>query len=235
MQTIDGLSHWLAQRLPLAAQIALSAALVDDARPLYREAGRRLVSRLEADDERAPPLDRLARDARSRPGQLAALVADMLGTREFWLPKLFGEADRHACARRSTSFSRPALESELARLRRAARRSRLAVPVRGRARRRPRRAARRPARVVSRCLPAGRRHSADAVDDWRALRGPPAHGEQGRRAAQEGGAGQGFLPATDGTEWRALKRRMKEELESLAAHDGVAAPSRACAACRRRG
>src|SRR5688572_6211903 len=48
VQTIDGLSHWLAQRLPLAARIALSATVVDDARPLYREAGWRLMAGLGA-------------------------------------------------------------------------------------------------------------------------------------------------------------------------------------------
>jgi hypothetical protein len=63
VQTIDGLNHWLAQRLPLAARIGLSATLVDDARPLYREAARRLVNALESGDERAGPLMRLARAA----------------------------------------------------------------------------------------------------------------------------------------------------------------------------
>src|SRR5918994_3635393 len=55
VQTIDGLNHCLAQRLPLAARIALSAAVVDDARPLYREAGRRLLAGLGAGDGRAAP------------------------------------------------------------------------------------------------------------------------------------------------------------------------------------
>ena len=45
VQTIDGLNHWLAQRLPLAARIGLAADVVDDARPLYREAARRLPSK----------------------------------------------------------------------------------------------------------------------------------------------------------------------------------------------
>ena len=44
VQTIDGLNHWLARRLPLAARIGTSAALVDDARALYAEAARRTVA-----------------------------------------------------------------------------------------------------------------------------------------------------------------------------------------------
>jgi ATP-dependent exoDNAse (exonuclease V) beta subunit len=48
VQTIDGLNHWLARRLPLAAKIGLSASLVDDARPLYTEAAARRESRRPA-------------------------------------------------------------------------------------------------------------------------------------------------------------------------------------------
>jgi ATP-dependent exoDNAse (exonuclease V) beta subunit len=51
VQTIDGLNHWLARRLPLAARIGTSATLVDDARALYAETARRTVARL---DEEAP-------------------------------------------------------------------------------------------------------------------------------------------------------------------------------------
>ena len=49
VQTIDGLNHWLARRLPLAARIGTSAALVDDARALYAEAARRTVAMLDED------------------------------------------------------------------------------------------------------------------------------------------------------------------------------------------
>jgi len=95
VQTIDGLNHWLAQRLPLAARIGLSATLVDDARPLYREAARRLVGALESGDERAGPLMRLARALDHEPRRLAALLAGMLGTREVWLPKLMARCRRN--------------------------------------------------------------------------------------------------------------------------------------------
>jgi len=40
IQTIDGLNHWLAARLPLTARLGLSPQLLDDARPLYSEAAR---------------------------------------------------------------------------------------------------------------------------------------------------------------------------------------------------
>ena len=104
VQTIDGLNHWLARRLPLAARIGLSATLVDDARPLYAEAarrtGRHARGRRSAGRRR---LERLARALNHEPRQLAELIDGMLGTRELWLPKLLcGEPDRSACARRST-------------------------------------------------------------------------------------------------------------------------------------
>lgn len=116
VQTIDGLNHWLARRLPLAARLSLSAALVDDAAPLYREAARRLLASLEEGDERAAPLERLARALDHDPQQLARLVADMLGTREVWLPKLFaqtGVAQLRAAIDRLLSS---ALAIELARI-----------------------------------------------------------------------------------------------------------------------
>ena len=53
VQTIDGLNHWLARRLPLAARIGGSSSVVDDARPLYAEAARRTVARLDGEAFRA--------------------------------------------------------------------------------------------------------------------------------------------------------------------------------------
>ena len=215
VQTIDGLSHWLAQRLPLAAQVALSAALVDDARPLYREAARRLVSALEADDERSEPLDRLARTLDHDPGQLAGLVADMLGTREVWLPKLFGEPDRSRLRAVIDELLCTALETELARLRARLARLRLPVVVRGRARGGRGRRRGGPAGVVSRParLAAGERGRRPGLAR---LCRPPAHGEQGRRRAQEGGVSAG-VPARDGRDRMA---------RAQAAHEGRAGRAR---------
>ena len=89
IQTIDGLNHWLAARLPLSARLGLSPQLVDDARQLYGEAARRFVAGLEDDSPLAAPIEHLARLLDHDPGELERLLADMLGRREIWLPKLY--------------------------------------------------------------------------------------------------------------------------------------------------
>ena len=222
MQTIDGLSHWLAQRLPLAAQVALSAALVDDARPLYREAARRLVSALEADDERSGPLDRLARTLDHDPGQLAGLVADMLGTREVWLPKLFGEPDRSRLRAVIDELLCTALETELARLR--ARLAGCASPSLFEIVRAAAAAGGAAGPLASfRDLRGWPPASAGAVQDWLALADLLLTASKDGAVRKKVESAQGFLPATAGTEWRELKRRMKEELDALAAAEGFAA------------
>ena len=89
IQTIDGLNHWLAARLPLSARLGLSPQLVDDARQLYGEAARRFVAGLEEDGPQAAPIEHLARLLDHDPGELERLLAGMLGRREIWLPKLY--------------------------------------------------------------------------------------------------------------------------------------------------
>ena len=219
VQTIDGLSHWLAQRLPLASRIALSATLVDDARPLYREAGRRLVAGMEAGDERAAPLERLARTLDHDPDALAALVADMLGTREVWLPKIFG-GDRARFRAESDELLEAALQAELERMR-----TRLAAA-----------AAPGLFAVVREAAAAGGAASplapladardwpsasAAAVTQWSAWSELLLKKDGALRRKVE--AGQGFLPANAGAGWRDLKQRMQCELESLAGFDGFGA------------
>jgi ATP-dependent helicase/nuclease subunit A len=89
IQTIDGLNHWLAARLPLSARLGLSPQLVDDARQLYGEAAHRFVAGLEDDGPLAAPIEHLARLLDHDPGELERLLAEMLGRREIWLPKLY--------------------------------------------------------------------------------------------------------------------------------------------------
>ena len=93
IQTIDGLNHWLAARLPLTAKLGLSPGLLDDARPLYQEAASRFVQRLEEGDALAADIDRLARLLDHDVGTLQTLLANMLGRREVWLPKLLELSD----------------------------------------------------------------------------------------------------------------------------------------------
>lgn len=89
IQTIDGLNHWLAGRLPLTARLGLAPQLLDDARPVYEEAASRFSLRLEQQDETGDAILALSRLLDHRPARLAELLADMLARRELWLPKLF--------------------------------------------------------------------------------------------------------------------------------------------------
>ncbi len=115
VQTIDGLNHWLARRLPLAARIGTSAALVDDARTLYAEAAERTIARLdEAIAGRGrPPAPRArgqsraapARDAHRRhAGRARAVAAEAAAA----------GCGRARCATEIDRLLRQALESELA-------------------------------------------------------------------------------------------------------------------------
>ena len=89
IQTIDGLNHWLAGKLPLSARLGLSPQLVDDARHLYADAAKRFVARLESEDSLAGHIAHLARLLDHDPAHLESLLAEMLGRREIWLPKLY--------------------------------------------------------------------------------------------------------------------------------------------------
>jgi ATP-dependent exoDNAse (exonuclease V) beta subunit len=221
VQTIDGLNHWLAQRLPLASRISLSASLVDDARPLYREAGRRLVAALESEDARAAPLERLARTLDHDPAQLAALVADMLGSREVWLPKLFRDGERARLRASVDALLRAALETELGRIRTglgSVAPSSLFAVVRAAA------AAGGPASPLavlgqSETWPPARAESAGMWRAWAELLLTASKDGTLRRKVD---AGQGFLPATAGADWKSLKQRMQSLLAGLAESDGFA-------------
>ena len=221
VQTIDGLNHWLARRLPLAARIGGSSTVVDDARPLYAEAARRTVARLDEEGAVAAGLARLARAVNHEPRQLADLVAGMLGVRELWLPKLLqagsgpslrAEIDRLLCQ---------ALETELAAV--AASLAHIDwQPVFGLCRAvADAGAPPSPARVLATQdgLPPATAASAGA---WQALAGLLLKAEKEPALLKSVGAKQGFLPAAEGHAWPPLKRRMKAVLESLAEHQSLA-------------
>jgi ATP-dependent exoDNAse (exonuclease V) beta subunit len=229
VQTIDGLNHWLARRLPLAARIGTSATLVDDARALYAEAARRTVAMLDEEAPVAAGLRRLARSLNHQPRQLAELLEGMLGARELWLPKLMrgtagpslrGEIDR---------LLRRALESELAAVSAAIAGTDwqpLFAACRAAA------AAGAPASPVTAlapfaALPAA---TADFAACWRALADLLLTTGKEPALRKQVAAKQGFLAASEGAAWPPLKRDMKAVLESLAARDGLA---RALARLRR--
>jgi ATP-dependent exoDNAse (exonuclease V) beta subunit len=222
VQTIDGLNHWLARRLPLAARIGTSSTLVDDARPLYSEAARRTVAMLDEDVPVSSALARLARALNHEPRLLAQMIEGMLGARELWLPKLLGGSERTDLRAEIDRLLCSALEAEL-----TAATAALSVvdwrvffaicraAVAGGASVGPVLAL-----AQSRNLPPP---VAGAVPQWSALaelllRAPPA-GEL-RKTVD---ARQGFLPASEGPGWKGLKQQMKDFLAELTEHEGLAA------------
>jgi len=219
VQTIDGLNHWLAQRLPLAARIGLSATLVDDARPLYREAARRLVGSLEQGDARAEPLMRLARALDHEPRRLVQLLGAMLATREVWLPKLMAEPDPVRLRSGIDALLRGALEAELARVREvvaAALSPDLFAVLRSAA---AAGGAGSPLACLApfESLPKAR---AEAAPDWAAWADLLLTDKDSVRKSVD--RRQGFLAASEGPPWPALKQHMRDELETLAGHEEFA-------------
>ena len=220
VQTIDGLNHWLARRLPLAARIGTSAALVDDARTLYAEAAERTIARLDDDSPLAGGLLRLARAVNHEPRQLATLVESMLGERELWLPKLLQSAADIPLREGIDRLLRQALESQLAATAAAlgshdwpglfamCRQAVAAGAPESPARDLAAHAKLPPPTVAS--LPA-----------WRALAELLLTGDTRTALRKQVAAKQGFLAAADGKAWAPLKRSMKAFLESLAGDDSL--------------
>ena len=221
VQTIDGLNHWLARRLPLAARIGTSATLVDDARALYAEAARRTVAMLDEEAPVAAGLRRLARSLNYQPRQLALLLEGMLGARELWLPKLMRGASGPSLRSEIDRLLRRALESELAAV--AAILAGVdwqqlfavcrAVAAAG--------APASPATALApfAALPAA---TAEFARCWQALADLLLTADKEPALRKQVAAKQGFLAASEGAAWPPLKRDMKAVLESLAVHDGLA-------------
>jgi ATP-dependent helicase/nuclease subunit A len=220
IQTIDGLNHWLARRLPIAARIGGAAVLVDDARPLYGEAARRTLARLDSGEPAADELLRLARALNHEPRQLAGLIESMLATRELWLPKLFDRSAGQGLRRAIDRLLESAIETELGRasavLARAGARDLFAI-----------------IRDAAECTPESPLAElaqlrdwpppeAAAAAQWRALAALLLTADERPKLRKVVGVRQGF-PAANGTRGRQdLGKRMRAELESLGAVDGTA-------------
>jgi ATP-dependent exoDNAse (exonuclease V) beta subunit len=89
IETIDAFNAWLQNQLPIAAGTGAGMRVQEDARASYREAARRALAHEEPDAfgtavERVLELD----DQRWR--GLVALIAEMLPSRDRWLPLLAG-------------------------------------------------------------------------------------------------------------------------------------------------
>ncbi|MDP9199911.1 MAG: UvrD-helicase domain-containing protein [Pseudomonadota bacterium] len=221
VQTIDGLNHWLARRLPLAAGIGTAATLVDDARTLYAEAARRTVARLDEEAPVAAGLRRLARSLNHQPRQLTLLLEGMLGARELWLPKLMRGTSGPSLRPEIDRLLRRALESELAAISAAIAETDwqpLFAACRAAA------AAGAPPSPVTAIAPFTALPAATAEFGacWRAIAELLLTADKEPALRKQVAAKQGFLAASEGAAWPPLKRAMKTVLESLAARDGLA-------------
>jgi ATP-dependent helicase/nuclease subunit A len=89
IETIDAFNAWLAGQLPIAAGTGSAAQVLIDARPCYEEAARRALAHDE-DDRFGFAVDRLLALDDQRWRRLLKLIADMLPSRDRWLPLLAG-------------------------------------------------------------------------------------------------------------------------------------------------
>jgi ATP-dependent helicase/nuclease subunit A len=89
IETIDAFNAWLAAQLPIAAGAGAAFQVLADARPCYEEAARRALAR-EDNDAYGVAVDRVLALDDQRWRKLLSLIADMLPTRDRWLPLLAG-------------------------------------------------------------------------------------------------------------------------------------------------
>jgi ATP-dependent helicase/nuclease subunit A len=89
IETIDAFNAWLASQLPISAGAESAFQVLADAAPCYEEAARRALAHEEA-DEFGAAVDRVLAIDDQRWRRLLALIADMLPSRDRWLPLLAG-------------------------------------------------------------------------------------------------------------------------------------------------
>ncbi len=89
IETIDAFNAWLAGQLPISAGAGSAIQILADARPSYQEAARRALAR-EEDDQFGAAVDRVLALDDQRWRKLLKLIADMLPSRDRWLPLLAG-------------------------------------------------------------------------------------------------------------------------------------------------
>ncbi|MYJ94891.1 MAG: AAA family ATPase [Proteobacteria bacterium] len=90
IDTLDALNVWLAQRLPIASGGIGAAHIVEDASEYYLTAGRRMMQQLGDGSPGARALRFLLEASDIGAGRMVTLMAQMLATRDQWLPHLFG-------------------------------------------------------------------------------------------------------------------------------------------------
>jgi ATP-dependent exoDNAse (exonuclease V) beta subunit len=113
VETIDALNHRLASALPIAARSGTQLTLTPTPEPLYRRAARHALRGALEDPEASAAaellLDRLDNSWR----RLEQLLADMLGRRSHWLPRVL-EARASGIAERVAESVDAVLRSSLA-------------------------------------------------------------------------------------------------------------------------
>jgi ATP-dependent exoDNAse (exonuclease V) beta subunit len=88
IQTIDALSRWLAEQLPLAARGAGEAGVVEQPLTLYRMAARRTLIDADSDERLRPDAELLFERLDNDFGRFERLLTEMLQHRAHWLPRL---------------------------------------------------------------------------------------------------------------------------------------------------
>ena len=90
IDTLDALNVWLAQCLPIASGGIGAARIVEDASEHYLTAGRRMMQQLGDGSPGARALRFLLESSEIGAERTVTLMAQMLATRDQWLPHLFG-------------------------------------------------------------------------------------------------------------------------------------------------
>jgi ATP-dependent helicase/nuclease subunit A len=89
IETIDSFNSWLANQMPVAAGSGFNVSVLTDVRPSYEEAARRALAHAE-NDQFGAAVDRVLALDDQRWRKLVELIADMLASRDRWLPLLAG-------------------------------------------------------------------------------------------------------------------------------------------------
>jgi ATP-dependent helicase/nuclease subunit A len=89
IETIDAFNAWLANQLPITAGAGSSLRILPDALPAYEEAARRALAH-EGVDVFGVAVDRVLELDDQRWRKLVNLIAEMLPSRDRWLPLLAG-------------------------------------------------------------------------------------------------------------------------------------------------
>ncbi|MEO7207578.1 MAG: UvrD-helicase domain-containing protein [Steroidobacteraceae bacterium] len=89
IETIDAFNAWLANQLPIASGAGAGLRVQTDATPSYQEAARRALAH-EGGDQFGLAVDRVLELDDQRWRKLVKLIAEMLPSRDRWLPLLAG-------------------------------------------------------------------------------------------------------------------------------------------------